>query len=231
MKKPTAHERKSRPGQWEAKGVDTCTGKRKSFYGSTAEEASEIASRSFGIVVDSSLYSYYANVYLPTVVNLSENYKVQIAWAMDHYVIPVFGNYNVTEIDRQLCQQAFNRWCGCKTKLSGKTISPRSLHTIKKIFTAVLNLAVEDGVIERNPVSKVRTPPIVRREDTILHPHELRLLSLEATPMARSFIYLQGYCGLRIGEACGVTRGHIRNNILYVRQQITQASGAWKSVV
>ena len=80
---PKPYPVKARPGMWAAKGVDPTTRKRKTFYARSAEEASTQAAISLGTFHDTTLFSFYSSVYLPTVRHRSQNWLDQIAWAMD----------------------------------------------------------------------------------------------------------------------------------------------------
>jgi len=127
-KKPKAGLRPD--GLWEAKGIDH-SGRRKSYYGDTPEEASNKAYESFGIQSDDTLYSFYLNVYFPTVIHRSRNWRFQIAWAMDTHILPAFGRKKLDEITRAQVQRHFN----------GLDLAPKSLSHVKKVFSGIMALA------------------------------------------------------------------------------------------
>ena len=147
---PKAHQVTNRTNLYEAKGIDTRTGKRKSYYGKSPGEASRLAHESFGLVSDNSLYSFYARTYLPTVAHRSANWLGQIAWAMDGYIIPQYGHRDLTDIRRPELQLFFN-------SLS-KKLKASSVGKVKGVMGGVFKLAEADELITKSPVSNVRIP-------------------------------------------------------------------------
>src|SRR4051812_14072787 len=133
-----------RPGRktnpYEAKGVDPATGKRKSYWGPTADAASNAAWNSYGpqIVNQNTLYGFYATVYLPTILRRSANWQTQVAWAMDKYVLKTFKNTLLTDINRADLQKFFNA-------LPLVPLAASSIAKIRIVLSCVLNLAVRDG--------------------------------------------------------------------------------------
>lgn len=216
MKKPQAGWTKTR-NKWEAKGIDPLTGKRKSYYGDSKQEAERKALDSFGIPEDDSLYSFYAHTYLRTILTRSTAWKAQVGWAMDKYVIPEFGHVPIKDITRAGAQKLFNR-IARKRKAS-------TLARIKIVFSCVMNLAVQDELIGRNPVSFVRLPREEDPDKRALSFAELRKLLDAARPCIKPYIALSGCCGLRPGEALGTRRNAVQGHNLHVRRQILQPKG------
>lgn len=71
-----------------------------------------------------------------------------------------------------------------------------------------LQLAVDDGLLNRNPCAGVRAPQSGRREPEYMTAGELVGLA-DADPAYRPLVMLLGTCGLRIGEACGLNVGDV----------------------
>lgn len=206
-------------GLHEAKGIGP-NGRRKSFYGKSKEEAQAKARASYGIQEDRTLYGFYAGVYLPTVAHRSDNWLSQIGWAMDKYVLPTFRNRDMGEITRGELQAFFNKL--------GKTLQPSSLNRVRIVMSGVFNLAEADDQIPKNLVRHVRLPSIQRPTKTALSAEDLRTL-IHAAPMRiKPFIILTGPCGLRAGEALGVTRHNVKDGVLNIEQQVLQPKGGCK---
>ena len=233
MKKPKAAFRSD--GRWEAKGLDPVRGGRKSWYGKTAEEASTLAGRSFESANFETLEQYYDSVFVPTLRHHSDNWVEQVAWSMDHFVLPMFGGWAIEDIKRKDVQQAFNRWSRHVT-YRGSTIKGSSLERIRRVWAAVMNLAVADEIIARNPLAQnIRLPKDPKPEHTVLTPGQLWTLVTGCSDLLRPDVLLQGFAGLRVGEACAETWPHIKNDalkgdILRVRQQVIQPKGGAKIV-
>lgn len=199
---PEASERKSRPGTYEAKGVDE-KGNRKSYYGKTAYEASRKAAESLNLVFieDSTLHSFYVLSYWQSKKSLSQNWKDQIRWAYDGFIGKRWGKIDLQDIDRRSVQLWFNTLT--------KELEPSSIKRIKIVFSGIMGMAVEDDLITRNPISAVRTPKELPKEVTTLALAQIGSL-LEHTPerLKPTIIFL--VCGMRIGEACAPDRSALR---------------------
>ncbi|MBS1712967.1 MAG: site-specific integrase [Armatimonadetes bacterium] len=218
MKTPKAYEVKHRPGLWAAKGIDPVTLKRKNYFGASSDEAARKAAKSFGTTDDYSLFSFYSNVYLPTVKHRSQNWLAQIGWAMDKYVVPEFGHRDLRELKRPELQLFFNGL--------GKDMKASSVGKVKIVLSGILRLAMADEIIVSNPLAFVRLAPKDAVEKTALTFDELRALIAAAGPLVRPFVVLAGCAGLRLGEALGVTRAACsKDAVLSVRQQVLQLKG------
>lgn len=205
-----------------AKGINPDTGKRRSYSGATPEEASQKAADSYGIITPvqadpEKLYGFYANVYLPTVLHRSDNWKSQIGWAMDNYIIPAFGDWKLSEITRSDAQKLFNRLLTKLPKVS-------SVRRIRIVFSGVMNLAEADDVISKNPVRYVRLPADEESEKKSLTFEQLHTILL-ASPKRLIPPLMLMMQSLNLGEACAVRRNHIQNGRLKVRRQILQVKG------
>lgn len=163
------------------------------------------------------LYSYFITAYKPTIQHRSESWKVQIAWAMFDYVLPVFGDKPIQSIKRADLQRFFNAL--------PEKLSPRSKKTIRIVLSGVLKLAVQDEIISTNHAASVRLPEPDEPNVTILSPGQLMQLYQAAPNWVKPVILLQGFAGLRIGEACGVTWHQIEPGVLHVTQQVLQNKG------
>ena len=214
-KRPKASERKD--GTWEAKGIDPMTGRRKSYYGGSADDASEKAARSFRLTDDDRLAAFYFGSYVPTLKGRSDNWVNQVSWAMERYVLPEFGEVRLENIDRKCAQGAFNRW--------SSLMKPSSLKRLRIVWSGVMNLAVDDEVLTRNPLARIRIAEADEPEHVVLRPDQLWHLATNCADIVRPIVLLQGFVGLRRGEACGVTWTNMREGVLRVRQQVLQPKG------
>lgn len=137
---------------------------------------------------------------------------------MDRYVLPEFGQAHLADIRRADLQVFFNRL--------GKSLGPSSLAKVRIVLSGVFRLAVADELLAANPATFVRLPQPPPPRKTALTFAELGALVEAAGPLARPFVLLAGCCGLRLGEAVGVTRHALsRAGVLTVSQQVQQHKG------
>ncbi|HLO97986.1 MAG TPA: tyrosine-type recombinase/integrase [Fimbriimonas sp.] len=222
---PEASERAARPGTFEAKGVDA-SGKRKSYYGKTAYEASYKAAESLGLLEvadDLSLHAFYCRSYWPSVAARSYNWREQIRWAYDNYIGPKWGGVDMPAIKKREVQEWFN-------SLIGK-LEASSLHKIKIVFSGIINLALDElvddddnSLIRRNPLARIKLPAKAEPDKIALTAGQLRALIDAASGREVPAILLCSI-GLRKSEACAVQRDRIKTSVLEVNQQIAYEKG------
>ncbi|MDP2873046.1 MAG: site-specific integrase [Bacillota bacterium] len=84
-------------------------------------------------------------------------------------------------------------------------LSPSTVQYVRAVLRMVLERAVDDGLMPRNVVSKVKSPKIERREMLTLDEPQARLLIEQAAETRLTAPVVLGLmCGLRRGEICGL---------------------------
>lgn len=87
------------------------------------------------------------------------------------------------------------------------------------VLTAVLNTAVDDGLLDRSP-ARVKGASAVKqtkRDVVLLEAHELAALADKMPENLRMAVLMAGWCGLRRGELLALTREDIAPNGSTVR--------------
>lgn len=104
--------------------------------------------------------------------------------------------------------QQWVKWLGSAAGIRVDTLAPRTVHTARKELTAIFNTAVEDGLIERSPVSRHLSMP--KLDETPVVPlttaQVRRLAAAMPAPDLRTMVLVQAGLGLRLGELCGLRR-------------------------
>lgn len=180
-------------------------GLRKSFYAQTESAAEALADAATGHGWNSSktptLEQFALLVYAPTLIQHSQKWRQQVAWALDKHIIPRFGKLPLASVDRHALQSFLS------LKLS--ELSRSSVGHLRKVLHAVFALAEVDDLIPKNPIRAVRLPPV--RVQPIEPPGipELRLI-IEAAHGSAVYraVYLAATLGLRRGElmACRIAK-------------------------
>ncbi len=123
-------------------------------------------------------------------------------------VLPVWGS---TRLDH-VTPSAVRTWVASMVGARGQTISASRKRQAYHLLTSMLDAAVEDGRIPRNPArphdGKGRRAGILPTLPGASHKHYLRHDELERLSEAagdyRPLILVLGYCGLRWGEAAAL---------------------------
>lgn len=108
-----------------------------------------------------------------------------------------------------------------------KRVGPSTVQSVYRLLRRVLNAAVEDGRIARNPAARLKLRREAKREHRILEPEEIDRLAAEIDPRYRAVVYLMGYGGLRIGEVAALRLADIDflRGRVYVRRNSVEVEG------
>jgi integrase len=98
-----------------------------------------------------------------------------------------------------------SRWVA---QLVADGLSARTVQKAHRVLSLVLDLAVRDGRLTRNPAAGVRLPRAIGARKRFLTAAEVAALA-EASGRDRVLVYVLAYCGLRFGEAAGLQVGDV----------------------
>jgi integrase len=101
--------------------------------------------------------------------------------------------------------------------ISAVRLSPASVRYVHRVMFLILELAVRDGRISRNPAAGVRLPKTAKAEKRFLSRDEVFTLAAAAAeyPLPeigqqyRVLVLVLAFCGLRWGEAAGLKVGRL----------------------
>lgn len=103
---------------------------------------------------------------------------------------------------------------------AAKTVSNRQV-----VLSAAFNRAVDDGLIPKNPATRVRIARTERREMTVLTPAEVQLLLIRVADHYKPLIMTLYGTGLRLGEATAL---QVRDIHLEHTPPTLTVARAWK---
>jgi integrase len=137
-------------------------------------------------------------------------------------VLPAFAN---TEL-RNITTPSVRQW------VSGmvEDISPARIRQALQVLHASLDMAVDDGLIPRNPTNRVKTPPVRKRRQLFLTAEQLDALAATAENLragSSGLIRLLGFGGLRWGEAVALRWENVdpTRRRVDVEESATEVSG------
>jgi integrase len=161
----------------------------------------------------------YAQTWLARQVQLKPSTRSRYTAIVRKHVIPAFGPVPLAKLERS----AVAAWVMelVDAGLAGPTV--RHAH---RILHMILNTAVDDGRLVRNPASRVKLPRDRRREKRFLTHPEVAGLAGAAGP-DRLIILVLAYCGLRFGELAAL---RVRNvdplrRRLHIEESVTEVDG------
>ncbi|MDR2034815.1 MAG: site-specific integrase [Helicobacteraceae bacterium] len=139
-----------------------------------------------------------------------KNYQSSLRTA----ILPYFGKTRVKDIT------PFNvrEWM---RSIEARKKGEYAIKTARAVFSTILSDAMEEGIIERNPVKATRPPTIERKDNRPFTLKEIGLLLDTAKDgQFRDFLILSFFSGIRTGEALALEWKHIdfENKAICVRQ-------------
>ena len=111
----------------------------------------------------------------------------------------VFGKRNAANVTSSDIEQWIH-----KTTSNAVTFG-NFMRAINSVFT----LALKQGKVRENPVSRIEAPKVVRSAPKVLKPTELHALLTAASQRLRPLLVLQAFAGVRRAEAERLTWAHI----------------------
>lgn len=120
-------------------------------------------------------------------------------------VEPVFGASSLGRIT----SQQVRRWV---ESMNAEGLSAATVTAARQVLHASLQAAVDDGLIARNPVARVKAPTPRPRRQRFLTADQLDCLAAAAevrSPGAGGLVTLLGWSGLRWGEAAALRVGDV----------------------
>ena len=111
-------------------------------------------------------------------------------------------------------------------ELSNLGLRPGTVRQVHRVLSLILDAAVQDGRIGRNPAAGVRLPRQVRSEPRFLTADEVAKLAAAAGPSGLTVLVLS-FTGLRFGElaALKVKRVDFERRRLSVVESVTEVGG------
>ena len=210
--------RKRVDGRWEgiySAGYDQQTGKliRKSIYGKNQKEVRQKLSK-VTTEIDEGLYLEPAKMTLSDWMDLwykeytfdkkystLKGYKAQI----NKHIRPGIGKYNLSQLNPMILQRFFNHLSEPNEK--GKVLSPKSIKNVYIILSGILEQAVENEMISKNPCKKVKLPKVYNKQITPLTDKQVKdfLEIISTDEIYGTILRVIVFTGLRLGEAMGLT--------------------------
>lgn len=161
------------------------------------------------------LAEYVAETWAPTYAPLlAERTREVYAWAFDRHVAPRLGHLPL----HALTPPVLARWQASELDAGHAT-----LLKARGVLSAVLQTAVEAGLIATNPVRSVRAPKTkLRAEVRPLAPASVEALRAVLEHRDAVLVSLLAYAGLRPGEARTLCWGHVGERTLTVNAAKTE---------
>jgi integrase len=118
---------------------------------------------------------------------------------LEYRILPALGDMPLRSIRRPHVQRF----------VAGLDLAPQTVRTCYTVLAAILKDAVESGLIPATPCTSIQLPETAPRPVQPLEPGQVQALAEGMIPRYEIAVWLAAGCGLRLGEALGLTAGRI----------------------
>jgi integrase len=181
--------------------------KRLEVYGRTKKELDakvEAAKRLYAIGADNATMTVeqWSERWLSVYVSQkSETQRAHYRAKMKHDVLPAIGNLPIRNVTASRLQELLNSYSGGKFSTVDK---------IRQAIKQLFSYAAHEGIIDRDPSTKLEMPPTEEEPRRPLTDVEREtVLSVSTVHPRGAYVLTMLYCGLRRGECIALTRADV----------------------
>lgn len=176
------------------------------------------------------VFSSLAAAWSSNLYNLKPKTVDGYRWHLEARVLPTFGERQL----RSITSAAVREW---QTELLAKGLSSGTVRQSRQVLSMVLDQAVDDGLLSRNPCHKVAAPTVRPRRQLFLTAELLAALAdacagktaegSASREQDGALVWFLGWSGLRVGEAVGlrVSRVDVARRRVRVEEAATEVGG------
>ncbi len=124
------------------------------------------------------------------------------------HILPVLGDHELAKLTPSMLR-AWQADLATKPGLRGKALSASSVSQAYRTLNRILEAAVGDELLGRNPLNGVTPPTVEPDEMRFLTHEEVALLADTIDERYRALVLVAAYTGLRASELVGLRRHHI----------------------
>jgi len=139
----------------------------------------------------------WSRTWLDGMAHLKPSTRVRYASILTEHVLPRWGTVPLTRITHADASS----WVG---HLATSGMAASSVRQVYRVFSLLLDLAVRDGRLPRNPAAGIRLPRPAKSEKRFLTHHQVADLAAASAPPNDLLVYVLAYTGLRWGELAGL---------------------------
>ncbi|QFY11528.1 tyrosine-type recombinase/integrase [Nonomuraea phyllanthi] len=165
------------------------------------------------------LRQYAEDIWLPALVHLRANSLETYRSHLNTHIYPAFGDRRIGSLTRTDMKSFV---ATLKGSLAASTVG-----TVFAVLRALMQAAVDDGVVPANPCLRVPLPRVEARVVEPLPTQSILALADAITPRYRLAVWLGFGLGLREGEALGITEARVE----FLKRRIRIEQQAQKGVL
>jgi integrase len=158
------------------------------------------------------LEKFYTEQYLPYLKTRVRASTYSRAELLARHVLPVFGSLTLRAINAGHVEEFMRKRAGADPKPSAAEINRE-----RSLLSAILNTAFRRGLVDVNPVGRVRPLREDNARDRWLTPEEVVAIVAAAEAWVQPISIFAVNTGMRVGEICGLRWADVDSNPGFVR--------------
>ena len=176
----------------------------------------------------------WAEAWLAGARNLGPGGRDVYRQALDH-IVPALGRAPLGKLAAADIDAYIADKLTAKSPATGRPLAASTVHRHYRTLHRLLAVAVERGLIARNPAAHVHPPKLTRQDRTVLTVDQVDALADALTrpdgPVKRgnpldsryrALVYVAAYGGLRWSEVVGLRRRHVDSPVIRVVEQLVR---------
>jgi integrase len=141
---------------------------------------------------------------------------------LKNHLAPTFGNVDLGDI-READIPRWRKKCLDTGRRQARSFGPVTVAKAYRMLHAIMNTAVEDGLIRRNPCRIKGAGQEYSQERPVIPVNTLLRLLDEVPPRYRALLLLATFANMRFGELAGLRRGQLDLDVCVVRVAVSTA--------
>jgi integrase len=182
-------------------------------------EGRKIAGRFIDPALAKQPFRDFLERWLASAVHLRPTTRALYRRMADRYLIPGLGERRLADLDRGTCREF----------LAGLGVGAATVEVVHRLLRRVLEDAVADGILDRNPARGLALPRSRPREARFLTPEEVAAIADAVPDRYGALVLVMAYGGLRVGEATALTirRLDLPRRQIHVVESAYEVEGRW----
>lgn len=130
-----------------------------------------------------------------------------------HHILSALGERPLSTVNRKALQEFLD-------EKAGRGLSKHTVAHLRFDLRQILRMAVNDGLLSRNPAELLHAPRGTVTEKRVLSLGQAQLMISSLGLRERLIVKLAGVCGMRPGEIVALQWNHVKESTLLVRRRI-----------
>jgi integrase len=162
----------------------------------------------------------FAERWYTTTVPLKPKTRSGYRSLLDSRILPYLGDLQLRQIDPILIRE----WVA---DLQQDGLSASRIRQARNVLHSVFNMAVDGAMVTRNPVTGVKTPPVVSPPRRYLTAEQVGSLADTTESPYDLLVLVFAYSGIRFGEAAALRRSHcdLEGSRLHISESLAEVAG------